>query len=648
MFANFNYYDSYAAMIGELGGSNNSTTSDMSKSCFLAKQKSPWTIPAGEEISVGDEVPRRLLVYGTYSAVDKDWPLTDEMCPENGEEETKEKKSIEWKDNVPENGSTEPVENTGVKSLQLYRFSEVVKSECDHLSDLQLSDQVVFVARREDDNGNAWIDYINMDDLSDTVDSKIEDLYLSSIQELTYTDQDGNKIPYHQLYGFDGANIQLDFNNLDKFDLVVRDSLTPGNGAQVSYIPISSVLSATDVFTDTQMSQMSSIQYEDDGNGPYLELFQFNAGNRVVLTPDEYGPYDLVLRDNDNGFVDYTSLSDLLDNLSGYVDSELPALQLSSIWTGVWTDPNDGKDKKYHEFFNFTEDPIHVEWDLKEDYDIVLRDKNTVTGGSIVNYMPLSDLLWRPDSDGITGQKSTSFLSATRDLQLWKFDQDGQGAITTVIPNWWEDPVSAMGSGYEFVLRSGGAGGEVEYRSILLKQAQLSVDRGTYHTQKSLQYAEIDGKTFLELNGFHANGTTLPKVTLTSAETTLLPNNAEFLYRTKDNAGYWQLNYAPLSVNLSVDAMASLSVDTDVVGTQRSIEWVEDQQDGNYIQLYKMDEPGQENTTTIRQAGIGYRLLPDDYEFVVRSQQGGQIDYMDVSLCCLLSGAGGPPISGDT
>ena len=57
-------------------------------------------------------------------------------------------------------------------------------------------------------------------------------------------------------------------------------------------------MSGTDTFTDTQMSQMSSIEYDDDGNGPYLQLYKFNDDERVDLGFDDFGRYDLVARDN--------------------------------------------------------------------------------------------------------------------------------------------------------------------------------------------------------------------------------------------------------------------------------------------------------------------------------------------------------------
>lgn len=653
LFVNFNYYDSYAAMIGELGTSNTSTTQDLSKSSFLCKQMDDYKVE--DDVSVGDTVPKRFFTFGTYSAVDKDWPLTDSTCPENEEEGAKNKQSLEWKDNKPEDDKSEPVEATGVKSLQLFKFSEVVKEECDMLSDLQLSDKVVFVARREDEDGNAWVDYINLDGISSQVDSNLEDLYLSSIQERMYETEDGS-VPYHQLFGFEGGNIELDFNNLDKFDLVVRDRLTPGNGAQVSYIPISAVLSGADTFTDTQISQMSSIQYDDDGNGPYLELFQFNQGNNLNLGFSDFGRYDLVVRDNTGNHVDYATLSGIADSISTLivdalsidVDSELPPIELSSIQTSSWTDPETHEEHKYHQLFNFQVSARTVDYSSIGCYNIVLRDYEEHPGGAIVSYTPLSDLAFRPDSDGNSGQKSTSFLSGTRDLQLWRFDEAGESDTSALVPTYFDDPAYVLSDELEFVLRRGGAGGEIEYRKLLLKQDILSVDKQGNPNQKSLQYCDLGNGAFLELDHFHSNGTTSPKVVITSADTSLLPANQEFVIRKKVGA-FWQIDYTPLSACLSgvLSGATQISVDTDVVGSQRSIEWAED--DGQeYLQLYGMDGPDADTeTVTIQRTGIGYHLLPDDYTFVVRTAPGGRIEYKDISLCCMLSGSGEPTISCD-
>lgn len=80
---------------------------------------------------------------------------------------------------------------------------------------------------------------------------------------------------------------------------------------------------------------------------------------------------------------------------------------------------------------------------------------------------------------------------------------------------------------------------------------------------------------------------TLPKVSLTSADVSLLPNNHEFLIRKKVG-GFWQIDYAPLSACVEGALSATVSVDTDVVHSQRSIEWAEDN-NKEYLQLYNFD-----------------------------------------------------------
>ena len=113
----------------------------------------------------------------------------------------------------------------------------------------------------------------------------------------------------------------------------------------------------------------------------------------------------------------------------------------------------------------------------------------------------------------------------------------------------------------------------------------MSVDRQGHPNQRSLQYANLGDGTFLELNEFHANGTTKPIATLSSANTSLLPTDNEFLIRRKVN-GFWQLEYAPLSAKVELSAVP---VDTIYTQSQKSIEWAEDA-NGKYLQLYKMDE----------------------------------------------------------
>lgn len=315
------------------------------------------------------------------------------------------------------------MDDTGVKSLQIYRFSEVIKSQCDRLSDLQLSDQVVFLARRQDRDGGAFVDYINLDELSSLVDSKCETLYLSSIQEKTYTFTDdqgvSHSLPYHQLYGFDGAGERLDPNNIDKYEIVVRKSLNPG--AIVNYIPLSSVLSSSgDVFTDTQISETSSIQFDDDGNGPYLELFKFNDGDYGdKLALHELGDREIVVREGDH--VNYITLSG--DSLSDIIpDATIQDGQKSIDWL---TNAHD----RVIQLYKFDQPGMttipqtdviangNAESLIPEEYELVVRKNGP---GGEIEYMQAKLSVQHEDlsvdSEGVTGQKSIAFLGNSKEL----------------------------------------------------------------------------------------------------------------------------------------------------------------------------------------------------------------------------------------
>lgn len=59
-------------------------------------------------------------------------------------------------------------------------------------------------------------------------------------------------------------------------------------------------------------------------------------------------------RGNCKAVLEYLPLSCLI----GDVDSNISALHLSSIQDGIYTDPDTGKDTKYHELFNFDQREI--------------------------------------------------------------------------------------------------------------------------------------------------------------------------------------------------------------------------------------------------------------------------------------------------
>ena len=100
----------------------------------------------------------------------------------------------------------------------------------------------------------------------------------------------------------------------------------------------------------------------------------------------------------------------------------------------------------------------------------------------------------------------------------------------------------------------------------------------------------------------------------------------DFIIR-KDN----QVQYMKLSSN------ADISVDTDVAGNQKSIQWNDDK----YLQLYNMDQSG-ENVASVQLSTDAKNVLPNNYEFVVRKGgAGGEISYTTLQMACLSGGGSG-------
>ena len=100
----------------------------------------------------------------------------------------------------------------------------------------------------------------------------------------------------------------------------------------------------------------------------------------------------------------------------------------------------------------------------------------------------------------------------------------------------------------------------------------------------------------------------------------------DFIIR-KDN----KVQYMKLSSNVNI------SVDTDVAGNQKSIQWNDDK----YLQLYNMDQSG-ENVASVQLSTDTKNVLPNNYEFVVRKGgAGGEISYTTLQMACLSGGGSG-------
>ena len=51
--------------------------------------------------------------------------------------------------------------------------------------------------------------------------------------------------------------------------------------------------------------------------------------------------------------------------------------------------------------------------------------------------------------------------------------------VSSEVPTHFDEPQSILSDDYEFVVRKGGAGGEIDYTTVKLRQAKLSVDSDT-------------------------------------------------------------------------------------------------------------------------------------------------------------------------
>lgn len=205
--------------------------------------------------------------------------------------------------------------------------------------------------------------------------------------------------------------------------------------------------------------------------------------------------------------------------------------------------------------------------------------------------------------------------------------------VSSEVPTHFDEPQSILSDDYEFVVRKGGAGGEIDYTTVKLRQAKLSVDSDG--TQKSVQYNPTSNE--LQLYNMHENGEAGHSVTITSALTPLLPADYELVVR-KNGAG-GEIAYTKLSAALS----STVELDTQATAQQKSLEW-KTQNNKTYAQLYKMDAAGEATEQVdLKNAKNSYQdLLPDDEEFVIRSAQGGEIKYKNVGvLLSAYNGGGG-------
>ena len=156
---------------------------------------------------------------------------------------------------------------------------------------------------------SAYLDYVplsgflavdsEMDAIKGTADSQC-----SSIQ---HNSTDSSL----QIFKFDDpTNVEVDDESKSDYDIVLRDH--SGAKAKVNYMSLadlSNIISgggnvSASISVDSEVTQLSSIGWQQDN---VFELFNFSQGQRV----EKDDKFDIVVRDNENGKIDYTPLSAL-------------------------------------------------------------------------------------------------------------------------------------------------------------------------------------------------------------------------------------------------------------------------------------------------------------------------------------------------
>lgn len=202
-----------------------------------------------------------------------------------------------------------------------------------------------------------------------SVDSEIPNVKLSSLEHKIDGGDD-----YYQIYDFDdleNTKKTTDFHDISKVDIIVRNRQTNVKDARVEYLQLSSVLSGgSSVLTDTEdTDNQKSIEHNQIGGKKVLQLHNFHTGEDLhameLDLENPKGKWDdeerrtfLVRHETDDGAVlEYADINLSSLSESHKADSEIPALQLSSLEhkTYSYVDEVTGKQKKtdYYQWFRF-------------------------------------------------------------------------------------------------------------------------------------------------------------------------------------------------------------------------------------------------------------------------------------------------------
>lgn len=454
----------------------------------------------------------------------------------------------------------------------------------------------------------------------------------TEFKSLDWADHEGEDVECQcaELYKFD----QLEVVEPSGDDHIIIRRPDELGGAEIQYISLSSLSSLSGEYNppdaNVEDAQTSSLQTRQLYNGSTVEeMFNFHLSDTVDVSISDLTSVDIVIRNPNDGqpYLEYGRLCiDIVPDTKGEhgqrsIDwlSDTHELQLYKFDEEGLSNINTVETK-----VNDASQPI-----IPDDYEFVFRKGGP--GGEIeYGKIQLSVGAELISGDSQTDSEQKSISVENNIVQLYKMGEAGQ-VVSAEVPICFDEPQPILSSDWEFVVRKGGPGGEIDYAMVNLKQAQLSVDKNATQNQKSIQYANLGDGSFLEMYNFHSPGEAGSTVEITSSLVSLLPNDYELVVR-KNGAG-GQISYTKLSAVIA-GAPGSVKFDTEATQNQKSLEW-KTQGNVKYAQLYKIDAAGEETEqVNLKFAKHGFQdLLPDNEEFVIRTGAGGEIQYKNIGVC---------------
>lgn len=294
---------------------------------------------------------------------------------------------------------------------------------------------------------------------------------------------------------------------------------------------------------DVEDAETSSLQTRELGSGTLVEeMFNFHLSDTVDVRISDLAGVDVVLRNPNDGqpYVQYGRLCvDIAPDAQGQTEQKSIDWLSGTNELQLYKFDKDGLSGAF-------EPDVTVngtrEYLLPNEYEFVLR-KHGAGGEVTYGQVALSVKTEELSGDSQIGeQKSISINNSV--VELYKMGQTGQ-EVSSEVPTHFDEPRTILSDDCEFVIRKGGAGGEIDYTTVKLRQAKLSVDSDG--SQKSVQYNPATDE--LQLYKMHENGEAGHKVTITSSLTSLLPSNYELVVR-KGGAG-GEIAYTTLSAAIS-------------------------------------------------------------------------------------------------